>query len=145
MGRKAISACCCVVAGFFVYGVSLIAFLNQPPVLAKFAVMALFAVPGLTALLVGLAVRRFERWQRATGIVLVSGAGFTALAVLTIACVFASPEFRKMRPDSPPDLFGDYVTGIACLALLLGLGAALLWTSRRPAAAGPPALPQTRK
>lgn len=138
MARKVISIVFYVVAGFLVYMVGVLAFTNmgsmpgatKPPAWAKFAVMGAFSAPAAVALLVGLAIDRFRHWKRDVGIVLVSGAGVTAFVVLTIACMFLSPDSKKLFPRDMFDFFSAYIAGMSSILGLAVIGIALIMTSR---------------
>lgn len=138
MARKVLSIVFYAVAGFFVYGVALLAFIKmdsmpeptQPPVWAKFAMIGVFSAPAAVALLVGLAIDRFRHWKRNVGIVLVSGAGSTAFVVLTLACILMSPESKKLFPRDMLNLFSAYIAGTSTILGFIVIGVALIMTSR---------------
>jgi len=130
VARKVISIICYVAAGFFVYMVSLLSFINEPPVATKLGIMGVFCIPGLISLLIGLAISRFQNWKSNTGIVLLSGAGFTVLVVFTFLCLLLSSEFKELFPEDKLDFFNDYVTGTFCVIVLLFTGALLLRKTR---------------
>jgi len=129
--RKVISIICYVAAGFFVYMISFLSFINEPPVAAKLAIMGVFCIPGLISLLIGLAISRFRNWKSNTGIVLLSGAGFTVLVVFIFFCLLLSSEFRELFPEAKLDFFNDYVTGTFCVVILLFTGALLLRKAKK--------------
>jgi hypothetical protein len=131
--RKLISIICYVISGFFFYNVCVLAFVNEPPVLAKFAIMGGFCIPALIALGIGLACVRFQNWKRDVGIVITSAAGLTSFLILTIGCLFMSPEFKEFFPDNTMHFFSDYVSGISCMAILGTAGILLIWNSKKNA------------
>jgi 4-amino-4-deoxy-L-arabinose transferase-like glycosyltransferase len=139
MLRKVISIICYVIAGFFLYSVNLLAFINlsfppsenKPPLWVKFAIMGVVCIPGVVALVIGLAISRFRYWKRDVGIVFVSGAGVTAFIVFSIVCFYLSPEFKKLFPDNNLALFSDIITGPSCILLFSAVGIALIKISRR--------------
>jgi len=110
--------------------VSLLSFINEPPVATKLGIMGVFCIPGLISLLIGLAISRFQNWKSNTGIVLLSGAGFTVLVVFTFLCLLLSSEFKELFPEDKLDFFNDYVTGTFCVIVLLFTGALLLRKTR---------------
>lgn len=131
MAQKIISVACYIIAGFFLYGVCFIGFLNLPPYAMKIAVMGCFSIPGLIALVIGLAVKRFLTWKRDTGIVLLSAAGLTAVVTFTTFCVFLSPEVKKTYPDIELSFFNDYITGLSCTILFAFVGIFLIRKSKK--------------
>ena len=142
MLRKVISIICYIVAGVFVYMVSLLAFVNlsflpsgnKPPLWFKYAIVGGFCIPGVVALVIGLAVSRFRCWKRDVGIVFVSGAGTTAFIAFSMACLLLSPEFKKLFPHNVLTFFSDLVTGLSCILLFSAAGIGLIKSSRREAA-----------
>lgn len=128
--NKALSITCYVVAGFFVYTIMILSFVNEPPASAKLAIMGVFAVPAAISLLIGLHVSRYGHWQRDVGIVFLSAALFTIFLVLTVACMLATPEFNQQFPDNKIGFFSDYVSGTVCIAAFLSLGSWLIWGTR---------------
>lgn len=131
--RKVISIICYVISGFFFYNVCVLAFVNEPPVLAKFAIMGGFCIPALIALGIGLVCAHFRNWKRDVGIVITSAAGFTSFLILTMVCLFMSPEFKEFFPDNTMDFFSDYVSGISCMAILGTAGILLIKNSKERA------------
>jgi len=118
---KVLSICLYVLAGFFVYTACLLAFVNHPAAL-KWGMVGGFTLPALVFLCIGLAVSRFRRWRRDVGIVLLSGAGFTAFLVFTFACLLMTDEFKEaMHPDSL-DLFSAYTSGAVVMLSVIALG-----------------------
>src|SRR5215831_13993240 len=134
--RKVSSIILRVIAGFFFYMVSLLAFISEPPMGVKLGIMLGFSIPALAALAGGLALTRFCHWRRDTGLVLLWASGFTAFLVFTFACMFSTEEFRKMmRPDTIK-FFSDYVTGGAVIAGLAVFGWILVKADKRRAENG---------
>ena len=130
--RKAFAICLYILAGFFVYMVCLLAFVNQPTV-AKWGIVGGFTLPALVFLCIGLAINRFRRWRRDAGIVLLSGAGFTSFIVFTFVCLLMTDEFKKMiRPDTL-SFFNSYGSGFIFILSVAALGIILLKTENKPA------------
>jgi hypothetical protein len=134
--RKLTSIGLYIVAGFFFYMVSILAFINDAPLgaktlAAKTLMVAIFAIPAVLALLAGLAVGRFQNWRRNAGAVLLSATGVTLFVVFTVACLMTSDEFRRMMPPDTLTFFSDYITGALVIVVLAIGGALLLWANRR--------------
>ncbi len=132
--RKVISIILYVISGFFFYTVCLIAFLNNLPILIKYAVMGVLCIPAVIALGIGLVSGCFGNWKRDIGIVITSAAGFALLVALTMACIFLSPEFEEFFHYNKADLIGlysDYVSGFGSIAILGTTGIFLIWSSRK--------------
>ena len=126
MIRKIISIICYVIAGFFLYAVCLLGFINQPSYFTKIAVMGSFSVCSLITLAIGLAFRRFLTWKRDVGIVLLTVAGSAALSVFSIFCVSLSAEFKEFFPNIKFDFSIDYITGLTCIITFAFIGSKLV-------------------
>jgi hypothetical protein len=124
--RTVFSIVCGVIAGFFVYMVSLLSFIDMPPATAKFLIIGGFAVPLVVFLLAAIALARFRKWKSTLGVVLLSGTGVNVLVVFTLAMLLLSPEFLELFPHHKLDFFSDYVTGGVWTLVLLGAGIALV-------------------
>lgn len=64
-----------VLSGFFFYTLNILAFINQPAWPVKFVIIAVFAIPAVVFLLIGISCRGFDKLRRDLGIVLLSAAG----------------------------------------------------------------------
>jgi hypothetical protein len=123
-----------VIGGYFLWMVNLLGFFNVPQTGAKWVFIAIVALVAFGAIGGGVALRRFQRWQREVGIVLLCASGFTVLGVFALVCVFLSEEARALiRPDTFA-LWSDYVTGGAIAIAFAGLGGILLSADRRSVA-----------
>jgi hypothetical protein len=142
MSRKILSIIFYIIAGFFCYTTTLLAFIDTaavktttpPPGWLKLVIIGIFAAPALFALLIGLAITRFQRWKRDIGIVFISASGLTSFVTLTFICIFMSPDAKKYMPPDTPDpltLGGDWVTGAASTAACLVMGVLLVVASTR--------------
>ena len=130
--RKAMGVIFYILAGFNVYVVCLLAFVNQPT-MEKWAIVAGFSLPALVFLFIGLAVTRFRRWRRDIGVVLLSGAGFTAFLAFTFVCLLMTDEFKKMMQPDTLDFFNAYASGFICMLSVAGLGILLLTKGKKSA------------
>jgi hypothetical protein len=120
-----------VFSGFFLYGLNLVAFVNQPAWLIKTIVLAVFGIPAIVFLLIGVFCHGFDKFRRDLGIVLLSAAGMTALVVLSFICMLASPDIAKSFPPDMLQMFSAVLSGVACLSLYIVLGLGLLFTLRK--------------
>jgi hypothetical protein len=68
---------------------------NQPSWHIKAVIIAVFSIPAVVFLLLGAFFRGFSHTRRDTGIVLLSASAFSALAMLSFFCVWASPDMAK--------------------------------------------------
>lgn len=118
---KVLAICLYVLAGFFVYTMCLLAFVNQPAAL-KWGMVGGFTLPALLFLCIGLAVARFRRWRRDVGIILLSGAGFTAFVIFTFACLLMTDEYKEMMEPYSLDLFSAYTSGAVVMLSVIALG-----------------------
>lgn len=134
MAGKIISIIFYTIAGFFLYGSCVISFFgNSPyfPYFIKIAITCGFSIPGLIALLIGLAIRRFRTWKRDIGIILLTSAGLTLMVVFTIFCMLLSSDFEEFFPRANINFFNDYLTGFSCIILLILFGILLLIKSKK--------------
>jgi hypothetical protein len=129
--RKLFSIGLYIVGGFFLYMVSLLAFMKGLSLHAKWLLILVFTVLGALALAGGLAVGRFQNWRRDAGVVLLSATGFTLFVIFTFACLLIGEEFRRMIPPDTLTFFSDYVTGIVVIVVFAVAGTLLLKSSRR--------------
>lgn len=126
MERKFFSVLLYVVAGFFLYMVCILGFVNSVPLVKKWGIIIVFLLPALIALLVGLALRSFQNWRRDTGVVLLSASGFSAFLVFTMICFMRDEEFRRMMKPETLAIFGDYFGGGGFILSLAALGLGLI-------------------
>jgi hypothetical protein len=145
MIRRVLSVGLYIIAGFFFYIVSVLAFIDGAAVVpndapfdandaafAKWLPIIIFTIPAIISLVVGLAIMGFRDWRRDAGIVFLSAAGFTTLLAFMFATSLMKEETRKMMPPEVLKFFGDYITGAVVLVVLAVAGALLLITSRKP-------------
>jgi hypothetical protein len=130
--RKALGVICYILAGFFVYMVCLLAFVNQPTI-AKWGIVAGFSLPALVFLSIGLSVNGFQRWRRDTGVVLLSGAGFTSFVIFTFVCFIMTEEFEQMMQPDTLAFFNAYISGGIFILSVVTLGIVLLKTEKKTA------------
>ena len=145
MIRRVLSVVLYIIAGFFLYMVSLMAFIDgaaigasgaamgaEDAAFAKWLPIIIFAVPAILTLVVGLAIMGFRDWKRDAGIVLLSAAGFTTFLVCMFVTMLMKEDVRQMMPPDALRLFSDYITGAAVLVVLALAGALLVMTGRKP-------------
>jgi hypothetical protein len=119
-----------IAAGFFFYGVGLLAFVSTPEWWVKVVIVATFVVPA--AVFFGLGAWCWGRnVLQSLGIVLLSAAGMTALVVLTFVSMLMTPEYAKLLPAETRQLFSSVRTGATCLGGYVVIGLALLLAVRR--------------
>lgn len=139
---KALSIIFYILAGFFTYMISLIAFFNMPDEpCVKWVVIGVILVPLLVFMLIGMALNLFRNWRLHLGIVLLSGSGFTAFVTFTMACLMMSDEFRKLLPSTegnPFDTFSDYIPGIGIILAMMLLGILLIKLNPKATKPQPP-------
>ena len=141
MIRKVASIICYCVGGFFLYGINMISFFNTntPPngknhivdIIVKLIVIVLFLIPALFFLIIGLALRGFQKWKYDVAFVLLSAAAFSVFTVFSMICMFLSPEYAKLFPASPIGLINNYFTGISCALIFIAIGLLLLFKEQR--------------
>jgi hypothetical protein len=138
MIRRVLSVGFYIVAGFLLYTISVLAFIDDAAAgggdtfFPKWLPIIIFTVPALLALVIGLAIMGFRDWRRDAGIVFLSAAGVTTLLVVTFATMLINEEYRKMMPPEVLSFFGDYTAGAAVIVGLALGGALLVLTSRKP-------------
>lgn len=130
--RKIFAIIFYVLAGFFVYMVCLLSFVNQP-MIPKWIMTAGFTVPALLFLCFGLGINDFHSWKRDSGVVLLSGAGFTCFLIFTFMCLYMTEDFRQMMKPDSLSFFNTYASG-SVFTLSVGiLGILLLKKGTREA------------
>ncbi|WP_158568827.1 hypothetical protein [Duganella sp. BJB488] len=135
--RKVLSVICQVIAGFFFYMVSMLAFMSGFPAMGKAAMLAGFSVPAFIALAIALALTGLRNWKKDTGVMLLSMSAFNGFVILTMACMLASEEFRKLVPADSFAMFGAYFVGALVLAAFAALGWILFKSGGGMAEQGP--------
>lgn len=125
MIRKVSSVLSYIVSGFFIYMVTLIAFIKVPEN-GKLMMSGIFIIPIILFHFVGLSISRFKNWMKSTGIVLLSGAGMTTFVVFTIVMVSMSDEFSKSADVNPFEYFNQWFTGGFTLLITISIGLILL-------------------
>ncbi|MDR2209470.1 MAG: hypothetical protein LBE22_10930 [Azoarcus sp.] len=133
-----------IVAGFFLSGISTMAFMAGLPLKGKLAIAAIFSFLALIALWSGFKSQPGSRRCRETGVVLLSVAAFDVFQVGMAISFFTSELFRQQYAQSGRDLgalYSDYATGFGFIVLLVALGFVFLWVGRRSATAKTPRFP----
>lgn len=130
--RKFFAICFYILAGFFVYMITLLAFINQPGV-AKWGVVCIFTLPAMVSLCMGMAVNRFQNWKRHAGIVLLVGTGFACFVIFTVACFLMTDEFRQMLKQDTLGFFSAYLSGSIFIFSTATVGLLLLKTEQKKA------------
>lgn len=125
MLRKILSIMSLVISGFFIYMVTLIAFIKVPSN-EKFLISGIFIIPVILFHLVGLYIVRFKNWMRNTGIVILSGAGVTTLVLLSLITVSMSEEFKTASDVNPLEYFNQWFMGGFVLLISISIGLTLL-------------------
>jgi ABC-type transport system involved in multi-copper enzyme maturation permease subunit len=128
--RRAIGIIFYVIAGFFIYMVCLLSFINQPNV-EKWGIVAGFTLLALLFMSLGLAVNRFQNWKKHLGIVLLSGTGVTCFIIITFACLLVSDEFKDMMEPGTIESFNAYISGGIFTFITGALGILLLKTEKK--------------
>ena len=100
----------------------------------KLGILGIFAIPTVVFLILGMALNGFKDWQKHTGNVLFFSGAFTALGVLTMACVMNTKEFAPLMAPHVPALILDYVNGLGGIALSLSAGTYLIYREKRNSA-----------
>ena len=128
--RKVLGIILYVIAGFFVYMVCLLSFVNQPA-LPKWGIIAGFTFPAILSFCLGLVVNRFRSWKRHLGIVLLSGTGITFFIVFTFVFFLMTDEFKAMMQPDTLEFFDAYVSGFTFTFVACALGILLIKTAKR--------------
>ena len=132
---KVCSVICHVLAGFLFYMVCLMAFMSMFPGGAKALMLGGFLLAALIVMAVGLAFTGFRRWKRDAGLVLIWTSATNAFLVLTMSCMLARDDFRKLMPADIFEMFGSYFAGVITMALLAVAGWLLYKADDQPATA----------
>jgi hypothetical protein len=103
---------------------NMMAFVNDFDVIA---IVIISSILGLILLLIGLALNRFQKWKKETGLVLISSAGYAAFVAATVGLVSLSPEFRKnIQIPANIFIFNDYLSGVSFIILFGVVGLLML-------------------
>ena len=134
MVRKVIGIICYCISGFFLNLASMMSFINDSShhssIGIKLLIIGIFLIPASIFLGIGLILRQFKKWKYDIAIVLLLASGFFVFLILTVFCLFLSPEFKKLVPDNNLIYFNDYFTGILCLLIFICVGSLLLVNSQ---------------
>jgi len=123
-------------AGFLYCSASMTGFMTYMETGEKVILMIFFSILATIILCGGLALTSFRNWKRDTGIVLLSGSGVMAAAILLwIAFDLAVTRGLVLRYISP--VFGDYLTGGATIVGFAVLGWILIGVHGHSAAPYP--------
>jgi hypothetical protein len=124
--RNVFGIVCWVIAGFFLYSLCVLSFINRPLWPMKLAVLGVFLTPCALLVLIAGWCRGFGRLGRELGIVLLSAAGMSLLVVLMFVCIYASPETARSMPPDMREMFSAIWSGTLCLAFYVVFGLFLL-------------------
>jgi hypothetical protein len=103
---------------------NMMAFVNDFDVIA---IVIIFGILGSLLLFIGLALNRFQKWKKETGLVLISSAGYAAFVAATVGLVSLSPEFRKnLQIPAEVFIFNDYLSGVSFIILFGVVGFLML-------------------
>jgi hypothetical protein len=130
MARNVVSIICYIIAGFFLYTVNMLSFINTGHGWMKLLILGMFFIPAGVALGVGLVFRRFRNWQYVVGIVCLSASGLTIFIIFTLVCLLLSPELKEYFSPDSMEHFSDYTDGVLCLLLFTLTGSYLLWRAK---------------
>jgi hypothetical protein len=111
-----------IVAGFFFYMVTLMAFMSGFPVGWKFGFLIVLAIVGTVSLVIGLAFTGFRNWKIDAGVVLLFAPCFTAFIAFSLVCFYMSEELRKLMPAELLESANSYLTGCSVIAAMALLG-----------------------
>ncbi len=128
--RSAFGIICWVIAGFFLYTLCILSFVNQPLWPMKLTVLGIFLAPVVLFLLIAGWCRGFSRLGRELGIVLLSAAGMSLFGVLTVFFMYASLETAKQMPPEVREMFSAIWFGIGCLTVCFVFGLILVLQRR---------------
>jgi hypothetical protein len=120
-----------VLSGFFLNGVNILAFVNQPIWPVKAIIIGAFIVPAIFFLLLSSWCRGRGKFRRDLAIVLLATAGYGAFVILSFFCMLKSPDVLKQMPPDFFHQFGDVLSGALCFSLYLLLGVGLLLLPRK--------------
>jgi len=102
----------------------------EESMVGKVTIMAIFSVPALVFLFLGLWRRPVGTRRRAAGITLLSTAGWMVFLAYYLWSMMTSPEMAKFMKPETRAAFSDYLWGGCWMALYALVGGGLLWFSR---------------
>ncbi len=118
MVKNILSIICYVISGLFMYLMLVIGFFNEQPAYIKFLAMAIAFLPALVALVIGLALRRFQYCLRDTGIIIVSVSGCIVFMFFTILSASSPSELKELLEGTFCS-FNDGLTSPAIFTLIV--------------------------
>lgn len=128
--RNILSITSFVLAGFFVYAVSFLAFTNMG--VGKYILIAVFSIPVFAFSLLGIKLNKSRSWKKSVGMVFMWGAVATFFVILSFVCLLATPDINKILPADFAEIFSDYISGTAITILFFVMGYGLYWLSNQP-------------
>lgn len=115
-----------VIAGVFFYTATLFGFMAGQPVGTKWGILVINLLLACLVLGAGLALRRFETWNKDVGFVLLSATASSAFVVFTFLCFFLTDEFGALLKPDVLQFFSDYHSGVGFGVGLAAIGVLLL-------------------
>ncbi|KJG08065.1 hypothetical protein UB33_00370 [Photobacterium angustum] len=133
MIRNGIGIIFFIVSGFFVFILGFIAFFDFPVIeINKFIMLGILSIPLFIFHLIGLAFYRGSNWKVSSAITLFIGCTINIMLVISILSVKGSPKLLDVLNISNLDIFRDYISGFAVMAIFMGIGVTL-YTSENSA------------
>lgn len=129
MLRRIVSIILYLIAGLFLTGEALVAFVRAEPDASKAQMLAFMAPFVLVPLALGAWASPGGR-LRELGIVLIAAAGWSILTILCFFYLAVRPDTRDLLPADTMEVFGDRLAGGLNLAAILAIGLALFFSSR---------------
>jgi hypothetical protein len=129
MFRRILSILLYVIAGLFLIGEAMVAFVQAQPDTSKAAMLAFMAPFFLVPLALGALASPGAR-LRELGIVLMAAAAWLIPTILCFFYVAVRPDTRDLLPADTMEVFGDRVAGALNLAAIVAIGLALFFSSR---------------
>ncbi|WP_018247527.1 hypothetical protein [Orenia marismortui] len=126
MLRKIFGIAFYIMAGFFLYSVELLAFLNEPMYPIKLILLGVLGVLTVVFTVIAILIYRSGKWRKNLGILLVSASGFCVFVIFSFFCFLLTPEFRESIPDGQLTLFSNYGSGFLFVGVIILVGVMLI-------------------
>jgi hypothetical protein len=116
------------IAGFFIYLLGILAFMNMG--LAKYFILIFLLLPTVFLAGLGAVLHANMAWRKSVGLVFLCGSLFSAFIVLVAVCFSMEPNLREKFPAEMLAPFNQYPSGIITNLVFFLIGWGLLQAAK---------------
>ncbi|PJZ50724.1 hypothetical protein [Leptospira saintgironsiae] len=133
---KVIKILAYIFSGIFVAEICTLSFFNMDssPEGFEFKIFSICVTLFVVPLLIGLAIDRFQSWERDSGIIILSASILSFVAMSSAYLIVFDPEIQKLLPKNQKPLTRDiftFLTGVIVSFSFISIGGILLWLGLR--------------